>query len=237
MKSNKTTSNIDSVECIPFKSWTFATFTSTNNAAPTVVTVLVNPTIDARLTQIADNFTWYRFTKIKVSGYPSRLQTTDTSSTVEWLSMGYLPRTPDTAPTTHGEIQAFAPSKFMTGVQTTPVHMGLGRAILLGDAPIKWFQTVAGTQATQFEIQGNLYFAGSGFSSHLWPLTIEGVCEFKGRTTSVTNPLKILPIPFKEEVPDSTKWSDKVDLSKEEKPETEVVIGKYVYKIKDNKQS
>ena len=185
--------NVDPMECIPFKVWTTLASSSTSYITPTIQNVDVTPLMDSRLTGISDYFQWFRFRQLKVTIYPGAA--VSSFSTQAAVSVGYNPRVPNTAPTSHTEVCLLTKSAHQGMGKTIDTSLMLPKKIMLGDAPLKWFQTKAGTEATQFEVQGVLYFAittpstttsGSTFS-------IEGICEFKSRSAATQTPLRYQP--------------------------------------------
>ncbi len=185
----------DPIERIPFKSFLQSNVTSTSLTAPSIVTTNISPLFDSRLTAIAEVFQFYRFSELKVSALPN---INEVSADDAAVSVGYCPRVPNTAPTTHNQILNLPGSAYKGLGQVMPASFRLGKSILLGDAPLKWFQSVAGTEDTQWEIQGVVYLGGTGTNN---PVTvvymIEGVCEFKGRTNASLTPMFGLELPSK----------------------------------------
>ncbi len=180
-------SNQDPIEKIPFKFFSFSNSTSTSLAAPTIVTVNLSPAFESRLSAIAEVFQFYRFSQLKVSLLPNINEVTADDTAV---SAGYIPRVPNAAPTTHNQILGLPGSTYKGLGQTMPASFRLGKNVLIADAPLKWFQSVAGTEDTQWEIQGVLYLGGTGTNNPTtFTYMIEGVCEFKGRSNASLTPL------------------------------------------------
>lgn len=183
----------DPIERVPFKYLTtFSAGAASTLVAPTINAVNLSPAIDLRLAAIADAFQWYRFSKLHVTLVPSITATNDTYS-----SVGYIPRVPNAAPTSHSELMALPASAHKGAGQSIPAKMIVPRNVLYGDAPIKWYQTIVGTEDTQWEIQGQFIFASNVVSAATaTPLVyiVEGICEFKGRSALTQTPLKPKPL-------------------------------------------
>jgi len=207
----------DPIERVPFKLLT--TFNAAGGStlnAPTINAINLSPAIDSRLASIGDAFQWYRFSKLHVTLVPSITVTNDTYATV-----GYIPRVPNTAPTSHGELVALPASAHKGAGQSVPAKMMIGRNILLADAPIKWYQSIVGTEDTQWEIQGQYIFAANVVSAAVaTPLVymVEGVCEFKGRSALTQTPLFKQPKPL----PCTTPKESSIPS---------IVVGDAVYKL------
>jgi hypothetical protein len=118
--------------------------------------------------------------------------------------MGFLPNTPNTAPADHGDIAQCTASAFHPTTKTVPTSLILTKRMLIGDAPLKWYQTKQGTEDAEWETQGQVFlaFTGSGTSvSYIY--TIEGECEFRGRSPAVSTPMVnkgLLGLPSNDEV-------------------------------------
>ncbi len=183
-QSKNRKSNLDPVESVPFRAFTYLSVTATALSTPSIQAINVSPAIDSRLNAISEVFQFYRFSSVRVHSLPTKASG-DVLSTV-----GYIPRVPNTAPTTHEEIIQLPASSIKSFSQTVKSTMNIGRDVLLADAPIKWFQCQAGTEDTQWEIQGVIYVAGTATANPSNSLfIIEGVCEFKGRSNSGQTPL------------------------------------------------
>lgn len=178
----------DSIERVPFKLFSFGSSAGGSTvAAPTITSANMSPAFELRLAQIAEAFQYYRFSKITVSLFPCKTATNDSA-----VSVGYIPRTPNTAPATHYEVCTLPASAHKSHSQTVPARMMVSKNVLLGDAPLKWYQTVVGTEDTQWEIQGVVYFASNVVSAAVannFYFIIEGICEFKGRSALTQTPL------------------------------------------------
>ncbi len=209
----------DPVERVSFRTYSNFSATGTTFAAPTISTVSIVPAFDARLAAIAEVYQFYRFTQLRVFLCPHINEVTaDDVAT----STGYLPRTPNTAPTTHVQVMAMPSSAYKGMGQTMPSKMSVPKSILLGDAPLKWFQSVAGTEDTQWEVQGVVYIAGTstnatGASAVFY---LEGICEFKGRSASQQTPLYKVPSIISS--PEKTTPSGDKEV---------VLVGGYPYKL------
>ncbi len=206
----------DPVERVPFRLYSNFTVTSVVFATATVNTISVTPAMEARLAAIADVYQYYRFTELSVSLTP---HIDNVSAGDVATSVGYLPRIPDTAPTNHVQIQAMPASAYKGMGQTMPAKMRVPRNVLLGDSPLAWYQSVAGTQDAQWETQGQIFIGGTASQN---PSTavfyVEGVCEFKGRSFATQTPLKPLMV------------SNKFKPTTSDSPR-EVVIGGESFKI------
>ncbi len=178
----------DPIESVPFKVFSFQSATSTSDAAPTVQAVNVQPSLDSRISAISEVYQWYRFTKLRVHLLPAK-----TGNDV-LVSCGYFPRLPNVAPASHNQIIQLPASAMKSYGQTVKSTMIVNRDIMIGDAPLKWFQTVVGTEADQFEIQGVVYFAGTATTNPgTYYYVIDGVIEFKGRSNAASTPMSVNP--------------------------------------------
>lgn len=214
--------NPDPVEAIPFKFFTFLTITSTSLAAPTVLVFNLTPAFDDRLSSIAQAFQFYRFKNFKVHLLPTKIAAEVNGS------VGYLPRIANTPPTTHNELLNMPGSAMKSYSQTVKSTMNLKPNILLGDSPLKWFQTAPGTEDSQWEVQGVLYFAGTATANPSDMLSVwEGVCEFKGRTNRAQAPLLRQPIKANDPLENNRVNSSERKAKKDES--AAVVIGGVTY--------
>jgi len=207
----------DPIERVPFKIMTsFNAAGGSTIGAPTIVSTDLAPAIDARLASIADAFQWFRFSKLIVTLFPATTATNDTDA-----SVGYIPRIPNSAPTLHSEIVSLPASAVKSRGQSLPAKMMVSRAILFGDAPIKWYQTKVGTEDAQWEVQGQYIFAANVVSAAVLTgqvITVEGVCEFKGRSALTQTPLYKQPKPL----PLATQKESSIPS---------IVVGDAVYKL------
>lgn len=180
--------NLDPIERITFKTYASFSATSTSSAAPTISSVNVVPAFDARLAAIAEVYQFYRFTKLDVSLFPNINEVTAADTA---LSCGYIPRFPNAGPTTHTGVLALPASAFKGLSQTMPAKMRVPKSVLIGDSPLNWFQSVAGTEDTQWETQGVVYLAANATVNPSEVIYIlEGICEFKGRSLAGQTPLR-----------------------------------------------
>ncbi len=209
-------SNSDPVERVPFKILTAVSVANTTTlVAPNITSVNLNPAIDARLASIADAFQWFRFVELKVMLPPAATPTADSDA-----SVGYIPRVPNSAPTTHSELMSLPASAHKSRGQSVPAQMRVPRSILLGDAPIKWFQSIQGTEDTQWEIQGQYILAINTNTSSAGvqqTYIVEGICEFKGRSA-------LTQTPFYKHSPHTCTTSPDPSIPA-------IVVGKAVYKL------
>ncbi len=105
-----------------------------------------------RALAIADNFAYYRFRKVHVEIHPGR------NSNGDGVAVAYLPGVaPDTVPASLNAVMNLPYSKFHSDTKTVETYIKLGRSELIGDAPTKWFKTIAGTPDSQWEQQGGFY--------------------------------------------------------------------------------
>lgn len=199
-------SNQDPIEKIPFKFFSFGTATSTSLSAPSIGSVQISPAFDTRLAAIADVYQYYRFSSLKLSLLPYINEVTADDAAV---TSGYCPRVPNTAPTTHNHVIALPASTHKGLGQTMPTSFSVKKNVVIGDAPLKWYQSIAGTEDAQFEIQGIIYFAANGTNNpSSYTYILEGVCEFKGRSSPAMTPLYLQPLKSQDSPADSTP-SDK----------------------------
>lgn len=207
----------DPIERVPFKIMTFFNAAAGSTlSAPTVSAIDLAPAIDTRLAAIADAFQWYRFSKLMVTLLPATTATNDTDA-----SVGYIPRIPNSAPTLHSELVSLPASAVKGRGQSVPAKMLVSRAILFGDAPIKWYQTKVGTEDAQWEVQGQYIFAANVVSAAVLTsqvYTVEGVCDFKGRSALTQTPLYKQPKPL----PLATQKESSIPS---------IVVGDAVYKL------
>ncbi len=224
MPRSKQRKSLDPIESIPFKIYTFYSVTSVTLASPTVNSSNLTPGIDSRLAAIGDVFQWYRFKRLKVHLHPT-LAAADVLATV-----GYLPRVPNTAPTAHNDLALMPASAQKSWSQTVKSTMVVGPDIMLGDTNLKWYQTALGTEDSQFEIQGILYFIGTAsVNPSNMIVCIEGICEFKGRSAATQTPLFFSPntkVLTSGSSP-SLKSTGEIDQKNDES--TSVVIGGVTY--------
>ncbi len=119
--------------------------------------VPVTPALFPRAAAIADVFEFYRFTKLQLRLRPGFEGVAATSSNYSY-TIGYSNQTFDTAPSTEAAIIEL-PLAVRSSSATAYSTMMIGRKELVDDSPLKWYKTVAGTPASQFEVQGNFYVA------------------------------------------------------------------------------
>lgn len=117
------------------------TFTTTGS-------IVISPAAFSRALAIADVFQFYRFTKLRIKNIPTGVACT----------YGYAPGALfDTPPTLASQVTEL-PYAVNHGLEkTTDTILNIPRKELLGDSQIKWFKTIPGSPASQFEIQGNVY--------------------------------------------------------------------------------
>lgn len=239
-KNRPRRNNGDPIECIPFRFFSFSSGIANGTmGTPVVATIDVSPAFEPRLSGIAEYYQWYRFKSFSVTIFP--VQTGGNGGMN--ISVGYLPRPPNTAPTTHYDVQTMPASTYIANGHTKEAKMNVPAKIALGDAPLKWFQSLPGTEDQEFEIQGIIYFAATnmtGATSNPYTYRIDGICEFKGRSATGQTPLflKPNPIPLHQmtESDSSRSWADRMIEADREKDKSQndsdatVTIGGYVYK-------
>ncbi len=188
-RRNRNKMNSDPIECIPFRVFTGAV--STGAGAFNLTTIQLTPAIDSRLSGIADYFQLYRFKKVRFTFHPS-IPGPSVANTNG--SVGYNPRIPNTVPASHTEIMTLTKSAYSGYGKSIDTRLDLPAKILLGDSPLNWYQTKAGTEADQFEVQGVL-FVGVAQSTTTGSMqyTIDGICEFKSRSAAAQTPLRVQP--------------------------------------------
>ncbi len=138
----------------------------------------ISPATFPRCLAMADVFEFYRFTRLDIEVPPS----SGVSYAIGYTNQGF-----DTPPTTIAGVIELPYAKYMADACTTFRQLNIGRKELLGDNNLKWFKTIPGTPATQFEIQGNIYAAIA--SSGGVDLIIEWECEFSQWNLAAQSPL------------------------------------------------
>jgi len=114
----------------------------------TTGSIVISPAAFARALAIADVFQFYRFTKLRIKNIPTGVAST----------FGYAPGAVfDTPPTLASQVTELPYAVNHGDAKTTDTILNIPRRELLGDSQIKWFKTIPGSPATQFEIQGNVY--------------------------------------------------------------------------------
>lgn len=141
--------------------------------AGSITAIPLYPTSFPRCLAIADNFEYYRFTKLRVIHYPAAYLTNGTDTYLAYSNGTY-----DTPP---GTFAAMAELPFFDlNTEFTSIITGftVNRQELLSDVPLKWFKTVPGSQDVPLEVQGNLYYGlgGVGFSTQI-DFVVEWICE------------------------------------------------------------
>ncbi len=139
-------------------------FISTTNGS--VNTIPVAPSSFTRVASIADNFQFYRCTKLRVKVFPSFENAVSGGENNGSLAIGYLPGSaPDTPPANEASVLALPYVSFLSNGQTVPSWLSVPRRELVANGILKWYKTIAGTPADQFETQGNVYSFGSWAST------------------------------------------------------------------------
>lgn len=163
----------DRVEVIVFHELIRTTLTAGGGGATLVPTQFNTP-----LT-VSDGFALYRFSRLEFRLIPEGTRT-------QAISAGYYPGTVDTVPANSSQVAVVLSSCVLGSAQTTPTEwVKLGASDLRGYIP--WYKTKVGTPADQFEIQGNVYVAGSGTDPYC--LEVRGICEFKNQLSVSQTPM------------------------------------------------
>jgi len=153
-------------------------------AVSTSNVLAVSPnSVFARAAAIADVFQFYRFTKLKCTIIPRDVE----------VIMGYAPGAAfDTPPTTGPGIIELPIAVWHGAAKFDDTKMLVPRKELVPDAQIPWFKTIPGTPATQFEIQGNLYFSiGAGATGGT--IVMDYTIEFQSWNLAAQSPLLKVP--------------------------------------------
>lgn len=149
-------------------------------SATTSGSVVLNPVnFGTLLAAIADEFTLFRFRRIRFGFIPST--TTDSA-------IGYKAGSTSAAgPTTLTTVYQLSRRAYNWSRQTTPSHLLLTELDLLGQAAMNWYKVDSGADAdTQGEQQGTLYVV-AGASATL-NLAVDGMIEFCGKIDPTANP-------------------------------------------------
>jgi len=187
----------DPIEKVPFRVTTSITTGAVGSfAAPVITTFDVTPLIDARLSGIADFFQYYRFSKLVCKIHPPTVSTLN-------IGVGFNPNTSNNPPVSSTDVQALAKATFHGINKTSDSSISVGPNILLQGTPIKWYQSKVGTEDTEWEVQGQIFYAAFGTNSTYY-VTIEGVCEFKGRSPAVMTPMKQPPRQLSQQISNLT---------------------------------
>lgn len=142
--------------------------------------IAISPAVFARVAAIADVFQYYRFTRLRVRAVP----TASFNAVV-----GYAPGTIDNPPNTTSAIIELPYAMFHGSAKTTDTILDIPRSELLNDSLIKWYKTIVGTPAAEFEIQGNLYYTITGGGTLVFDYTVEFQSwNLAGNTPKVPGP-------------------------------------------------
>lgn len=157
----------------------FSCVLTIQNAAASGNVVLNPVNFGTLLAAIADEFTLFRFRRIRFG-----LMINSASD----AAIGYKAGSTTAAgPTTLSTVFQLSRSAYNWSDQTTPSHLLLTERDLLGQAAMNWYKVDVGTDAdTQGEQQGTLYSA-SGATTTL-NLTCVGMIEFCGKIDPSSNP-------------------------------------------------
>ncbi len=166
-------------------------FISTTNNALTQVPVA--PSSFTRVLAIADSFSFYRFTKIKIEMLPSLEDAASGTQQYASLALGYLPGVaPDTPPANEASVLALPYANFLSQGSTVPRRITIPKRELVGDGQLKWYKTIAGAADSQFETQGIIYGwassnAGSITSGVNW--MVHYTCQLQGWILAGNTPM------------------------------------------------
>lgn len=131
-------------------------FINTTNGS--VVTIPLVPTAFTRAAAIADNFQYYRFTKVKIVVLPSIEPVSSGVQGTNSMAVGYLPgRDPDNALTTEAAVLALPFTTYYSNGSTVPTSLTIPKKELVQNTPLKWWKTIVGNPDAEFEQQGNIY--------------------------------------------------------------------------------
>lgn len=156
-----------------------------------LTTVVLQPATFVRALALADSFAYYRFTHVKMTIHPNVYAAIDAQSQI---TAGYLPGVaPDTPPANDNSVYQLSKHAKHTLGKTVPTSMTVTASDLVGDAQIKWFKTIVGTPAAQFEVQGNFFFYVTPFgaaagSMTTWNVTFDYVLEFQNFVVPANTP-------------------------------------------------
>jgi hypothetical protein len=129
---------------------------------------------------MADVFELYRFTKARIVLLPSACE----------FAVGFMSSFTDTNPNTVGGIMELPCAQMLSAAETMRREINLTRQELIGDNYLKWWKTIPGTPADQFEIQGRLYFAATGtFTSTMY---VEWEIEFSQWCLAAQSPYVLI---------------------------------------------
>jgi hypothetical protein len=159
-----------------------------------VGTLSISPASFTRALAVADVFQFYRFTMVKVI-IPATAPTATTGTGAASTSVAYAPGAVfDTPPTTIAEIIALPKYLHMGNAVNVDKIMTLNQKDLLSHVQLPWFKTIVGTEDTQFEIQGNLYYLSSIVANASY--IIEYRVEFQSPNLAGNSPMIKIPYPL-----------------------------------------
>ncbi len=164
-----------------------------------------------RLFALADLFQFYRFTHIRAYCMPGEVQ----------MALGYAPGALfDTPPTTIAGILELPIAVAHGAFKTTDTVMTVSRKELVEDGQLKWYKTIPGTPAVQFEVQGNIYWvAGAGATAPNF--VVEWTCELQSWNLAAQSPMIKSP---------QLKLTEDPKSSDNEKNHDLMVVGGVTYK-------
>lgn len=163
-----------------------------NTTGGSAVPVPVAPSSFTRALAIADNYQYYRFTRLKIEILPSLEDQASGAQVYASMAAGYNPGSaPDTPPATEAAVLALPYAVFLSQGSTVPRRVTIPRRELVGNGPLKWYKTIASTQDAAFEIQGIVYtFASaSGTISNGVNFMIHYTVEFQAWALAGNTPL------------------------------------------------
>ncbi len=148
------------------------------------LSIPLSPLIADILSNQANNFAYYRFTKFKF-----RIMPNATSSQVEVASCFYA-GVPDATPGTVTAITGVKDSTYLSKAMTIPsAWVSVPRVTLSGKQP--WYKAVAGSPESVEEIQGYILFVCSTATANI-TYEFRGKVQFKDQVdSSATPPLSV----------------------------------------------
>lgn len=182
------------------------------NFGAVAASIAISPAAFARALAIADVFQYYRFTKLRVRAIP----VTGGFQAV----VGYAPGTIDNPPNTISAIAELPYALYHGSAKTTDTILDIPRSELCGDSTIKWYKTIPGTPATDFEIQGNLYYSILVGGT----LVIDYTVEFQSWNLAGNTPKVSIPTPV------SGLVNEKVDEAKGASSTDVLIVGGVTYR-------
>ncbi len=157
-----------------------------------------------RASAIGDNFAFFRFTKVEFIIVPDIYNSA--TDAVSSLAIGYIGGVaPDTPPASVDDVLNLPNSRMHGYGKTVDTVFTVGKKLLVGETPLKWYKTVAGTLDSSFEDQGGLFLylvkRGAGTLGN-WVCHVKYTVEFTGFLASGNTPMRKAIMPF---IPDDKK--------------------------------